>query len=178
MVNKKNSDDGTKKEIQPPELKTEDMPHIISDHSDVLMHMIIRLKDGSVAENTKRTGRPSKVQLGNQSISDAFEDQLIGLKVGDQKKFTLKAMEAFGAQQPANILALPRVKFDKSIELEPGVMVEFENQLGQLLIGAIKEINEDQVMVDFNHPLAGQDLNFEIEILSIDEKNHEVRKKD
>lgn len=140
---------------------------VITTNSQVLMHIIIRLDDGSIAENTRRTGRPSLVRLGDQSISQVFESHLLGLAVGDKKEFRLTPNDAFGENSSSNYMTFPLSQFSADMEIEPGVIIEFENKNGTEMLGVIQSIEEDKVIVDFNHPLAGHPVQFEIEILQI-----------
>jgi len=142
-------------------------PESITAHSEVLMHIVIRLDDGSIAENTKRTGRPSRVILGDRSVSNAFEAELLGLKVGDKKEFKLAPDEAFGESLSTNQMDFPLSQFAEDIEVTPGTIIEFENKNGGQMLGVVQSIQNDKVTVDFNHPLAGHPVQFEIEILEI-----------
>jgi FKBP-type peptidyl-prolyl cis-trans isomerase SlpA len=135
--------------------------------SELMMHMIIRLDDGSIAENTRRNGRPSKVTLGDESISPAFEQELIGLKVGDKKEFKLPASDTFGEHLASNVMTFPRSQFSDDIEVEPNAIIEFQNKNGAQLLGVVQSMQDDQVIVDFNHPLVGCVLQFEVEVLEI-----------
>ena len=139
----------------------------ITANSQILMHLIIRLDDGSIAENTRRNGRPSKVVLGDQSISPAFEAQLLGLGIGDKKEFKLTPDDAFGEKLDSNQMTFPLSQFAEDIEVTPGTIIEFQNKNGSQLLGVVKSIENENVQVDFNHPLAGHPLQFEIEILEI-----------
>lgn len=139
----------------------------ITANSQILMHIIIRLDDGSIAENTRRNGRPSRVILGDHSISPAFETELLGLGVGDKKEFKLAPDDAFGKHLSSNQMTFPRSQFAEDIEVTPGTIIEFQNKNGSQLLGVVKSIENEQVHVDFNHPLAGHPLQFEIEILEI-----------
>ena len=135
--------------------------------SELIMHMIIRLDDGSIAENTRRSGRPSKVTLGDQSISPAFEQELIGLEIGEKKEFKLAANDNFGESLTSNMMTFSRGQFADDIEVEPGVIIEFQNKDGSQLLGVVQSIQDDKVIVDFNHPLVGCALQFEVEVLEI-----------
>jgi FKBP-type peptidyl-prolyl cis-trans isomerase SlpA len=139
----------------------------IAAHSSVLMHILIRLEDGSIAENTRRSARPSKVVLGDQSISPAFEAQLLGLNVGDKKTFKLAAEDAFGEHLSSNQMTFPINQFAQEIDVTPGTIIEFENKSGTQLLGVVQSVENEMVNIDFNHPLAGHAVQFEIEVLEI-----------
>ena len=149
------------------------MTQQVTANSALMAHMIIKCVDGSVAENTRRHARPSKIILGDHSISEAFEKQLIGLRVGDKKSFRLETEDAFGAPLEGNIMQFPKSQFAQmdsdDLELEVGGIIEFDSANGEVLIGVIKNLTNALVTVDFNHPLAGQALDFEVEVLSIED---------
>ncbi len=143
---------------------------VVQHNSLVNAHLIIRLKDGSIAENTRRTGRPSKMRLGDGSLSPAFEKNILGLMIGEKANFQLSPEDAFGISYAENIMWFPKSQFAHlkvEEELEIGGLIEFENMNGQIMIGIIRAFEEDQIKVDFNHPLAGQEVEFELEILTI-----------
>jgi FKBP-type peptidyl-prolyl cis-trans isomerase SlpA len=140
----------------------------IQQDSAVTLHFTIKLKDGSVADTTHNMGKPAKLIIGDGSLSDNFEQCLIGMTDGEQKAIELKAEDAFGLPNPDNIHHMDRAKFVGDSEVEVGTIMAFSGPDGMEIPGIIKEIAGDSVTVDFNHPLAGQDVTFEVEILSVE----------
>lgn len=140
----------------------------IVQQSAVTLHFTIKLQDGSVADSTHNMGKPAKLVMGDGSLSENFEHCLLGLKVGDQKAIELQAKDAFGAPNPDNIHHMDRAKFVGDAEVEVGTIMAFSGPDGMEIPGIITEIAGDSVTVDFNHPLAGQDVTFEVEILSVE----------
>ena len=141
---------------------------IIARDSAVTLHFTIKMKDGSVADSTHNMGKPAKLVIGDGSLSDNFEQCLIGLNAGEQKAIELKAQDAFGMPNPDNIHHMDRTKFVGDAEVEVGTIMAFSGPDGMEIPGIITEIAGDSVTVDFNHPLAGQDVTFEVEILSVE----------
>ena len=137
----------------------------ITNDSTIMMHITMKLSDGSAADSTKVNNKPAKVVLGDQSISPAFEEELIGLAVGSNKEFTLAAKDAFGESNPDNIHYVDRTKFSET-PAEIGSIVTF-TQPGGEIPGIIREVNDLSVTVDFNHPLAGQDITFAVDVVEI-----------
>jgi len=135
----------------------------------VFVHLTIYLEDGSIADSTKATGKPSKIQLGDDSISLAMEQQLLGLTVGETKKFVLEADDAFGASQPDLVQFMDLHEFPADLELKEGLLISFDQPSGGTLPGMVREVQGHSVKVDFNHPLAGHRVAFEVELLSINE---------
>jgi FKBP-type peptidyl-prolyl cis-trans isomerase SlpA len=140
----------------------------IVQESAVTLHFTIKLKDGSVADSTHNMGKPAKLVIGDGSLSENFEQCLLGLEVGEQKAIELKAEDAFGAPNPDNVHHMDRARFVGDAEVEVGTIMAFSGPDGMEIPGIITEIAGDSVTVDFNHPLAGQDVTFEVEILSVE----------
>ncbi len=140
----------------------------INEKSQVLMHMLLKLEDGSVADSTREVGQPAKVFLGNGSLSQKFESSLYGLKAGDTHSFTLDPQDSFGESNPDNIQHMDLSQFGAEIPVEVGTIVAFTDMEGKEIPGMIAEIAGDSVTVDFNHPLAGKRVTFEVEILSVE----------
>jgi FKBP-type peptidyl-prolyl cis-trans isomerase SlpA len=139
----------------------------IGDGSTVIFHFDIKLTDGSAAESTRVHNKPAKLQMGDGSLSPAFEAQLSGLQAGDKKTFTLAPEDAYGLPNPDNIYYVDRSKFSLDAPAQVGMIVGFAMPDGSELPGLIREVVGDSVTVDFNHPLAGQTLTFNVEIVQV-----------
>jgi len=137
-------------------------------NSRVLADITVKLKDGSIADSTKVSGKPSWLIMGDGSFSGAFEDQLMQRQVGDALVFELSAADAFGMSNPDAIDFMDISQFPQDIELKIGAIISFEQANGQPLPGIIRSIEGASVKVDFNHPMAGEDVIFEIEIKQIE----------
>ncbi|MBL4909766.1 MAG: FKBP-type peptidyl-prolyl cis-trans isomerase [Alteromonadaceae bacterium] len=143
------------------------MSKIIENNSTIVAHITMKLSDGSAADSTKVNNKPAKIQLGDNSISPAFESQILGLNKSDKKEFTLAAIDAFGETNPDNIHYVDKSRFTADAPAEVGNIITFTQPGGVELPGMIKETLGDSVTVDFNHPLAGQEVTFVIEIVDI-----------
>ncbi len=140
---------------------------VIGAGSTVIFHFDIKLADGSAAESTRVHNKPAKLQMGDGSLSPAFEAQLTGMQPGEQKTFTLAPEDAYGMPNPDNIYYVDRSKFSLEAPAKVGMIVGFGMPDGSELPGLIREVVGDSVTVDFNHPLAGQTLTFNIEIVQV-----------
>ncbi|EIQ1513385.1 FKBP-type peptidyl-prolyl cis-trans isomerase [Vibrio parahaemolyticus] len=140
----------------------------ITNDSVVTLHFTIKMKDGSVADSTHNMGKPAKFVMGDGSLSENFEQCLVGLQSDEKKAIELKAQDAFGMPNPDHIHHMDRTKFVGEAEVEVGTIMAFSGPDGMEIPGIITEIAGDSVTVDFNHPLAGQDVTFEVEILSVE----------
>ncbi len=136
--------------------------------SRVTMHFCLRLENDFVAEQTYG-GEPLEFRLGDGSVLPALEQHLIGLKAGERRTFALSAEESFGAREPERVQMIPRAEFPDDIALAPGLIISFSTPAGDELPGTVLELGDEQVKVDFNHPLAGHNLCFEVEILAVAE---------
>jgi len=139
----------------------------IGENSEVVFHFSIKLEDGSAADSTKVHNKPAKLVMGDGSLTANFEKCLLGLSAGDEKSFKLAPEDAFGMPNPDNIYYVERSKFGSDTPAEVGAIIAFTQPDGTDLPGLIREVAGDSVTVDFNHPLAGQHVEFEVEILEV-----------
>ena len=140
---------------------------VITANSTVIFHFDIKLSDGSAAESTRVHNKPAKVQMGDGSISPAFEAELTGLQAGDKKTFTLAPEDAYGMPNPDNIYYVDRSKFSSDAPAKPGMIIGFTMPDGSEMPGLVREVVGESVTIDFNHPLAGQTLTFSVEIVQV-----------
>ena len=138
----------------------------IQANSSVLVHITMKLSDGSAADSTKVNNKPAKIIMGDESISAAFEAQLLGMATGESREFILAAVDAFGESNPDNIHYMDIDKFSAEVPAKVGNIITF-SQPGGELPGMIKEVNGSSVTIDFNHPLAGQPVTFVIDLVEI-----------
>lgn len=138
----------------------------IRSGSRVLMHFSLALPDGTEAVSTFG-GEPEQVILGDGSLTQGLEMALIGLKKGDRQTLELTPMQAFGLWDEDKLQWMPRSDFAPELMLEPGLTIAFETPSGEEVPGTITEVGERRVNVDFNHPLAGVDIVFSVEILEV-----------
>jgi len=142
---------------------------VIGDNSEVILHFDLKLEDGSAADSTRVNNKPAKMVMGDGSLTKNFEDCLRGLSAGDKKSFNLPAVDAFGMPNPDNIYYLDRTKFTADMKIEEGMIMGFAQPDGSELPGIIRGVSPLSVTVDFNHPLAGQNVTFEVEIIKVND---------
>ncbi|WP_341503062.1 FKBP-type peptidyl-prolyl cis-trans isomerase [Gallaecimonas sp. GXIMD4217] len=138
----------------------------IDSQSEVVMHFTIKLSDGSAADSTKVSGKPAKFRMGDGNVTENFEKCLLGLSEGEEASFTLAPEDAFGPSNPDNIYHLERSRFTEEAPEEGAIML-FAQPDGSEIPGIIRSVTDASVTVDFNHPLAGQEVTFEVEILEV-----------
>lgn len=145
---------------------------VIGNDSEVILHFDLKLEDGSAADSTRVNNKPAKLVMGDGSLTPNFEACLVGLKKGDKKAFTLEANDAFGEPNPNNMHYMDRSRFGADLKIEEGMILAFAQPDGSEIPGIIRSVAGDSVTVDFNHPLAGQTVIFDVEILDVKQGTH------
>ena len=143
------------------------MTKSVQKDSSIIVHITMKLSDGSAADSTKVNNKPAKIIMGDASISPAFEAQLLGMQEGESKEFTLEAKDAFGEPNPDNIHYMDISKFSADAPAKVGNIITFTQPGNVELPGMITEVSGSSVTVDFNHHLAGQAVTFVIDIVEI-----------
>jgi FKBP-type peptidyl-prolyl cis-trans isomerase SlpA len=139
---------------------------IISSGSTVSLHFALKLADGQVIDSTFEA-TPAQLVIGDGNLPEGFESLLPGLAVGDHKTFSVDPEHAFGQHNPNNVQRMKRSDFAADLPISPGLVVSFADASNTELPGVIASVEGDWVEVDFNHPLAGKILTFEVQILDV-----------
>ncbi len=105
--------------------------------------------------------------MGTGSLIDNLEKTLFGLKAGEKQSLLLEADNAFGPRDEEKAYAMPRSSFPEEMALEPELVISFSTPAGDELAGIVMELDEEQVKIDFNHPLAGNDIVFTVQIINV-----------
>ena len=138
----------------------------ISQGKQVVLNFALKLEDGQVVDSTFDK-KPATMVIGDGNLPEGFEGLLIGLEAGSKEAFTVPPEKAFAQPNPNNIQTLKRSDFPSDMELAPGLMVSFADANQAELPGVIKQVEDNLVIVDFNHPLAGKALQFDVEIIEV-----------
>lgn len=136
----------------------------IQTGTSVTLHFSLALENGHIVDSNFE-GNPATFSVGDGNLLPGFESSLLGLEVGDEREFIISPENAFGQHNAQNVQAVDRGSFDES-ELEIGSILSFQNGDGELP-GVIIALEENQVMVDFNHPLSGKNIVFQVKIVEI-----------
>ena len=132
----------------------------------VKVHYHGRLTSGETFDSS--SGRqPLEFEVGSGMVIKGFDDGVTGMAVGEKKTINIPFDEAYGPRNPDMVIEMPRDKFPKDLEIEPGMPLGMKDQQGQQFEVTIVEIKDDVVLLDANHPLAGQDLVFDLELVEI-----------
>lgn len=138
----------------------------IAPGSEVTLHLSLATTSGFEALSTFGE-EPETLVMGDGTLAEGLELALYGLRAGDTQTLTLTADQAFGQRDKTKIYQLPRDSFPSGEEPEPGQVIGFTSPQGEELAGTILEVSEGEVTVDFNHPLAGTEVVFRVEILDV-----------
>ena len=126
---------------------------------------------GTLADGTKfdtSEGRdPLEIVIGSGQIIPGLDAVLPGMSVGEKKTVTVPADQAYGPPNPEARQSVPRTDIPAEIPLEIGTQLQLRTPKGEVMPVTVVEVTEDKVVLDANHPLAGQDLTFAIEIVSV-----------
>ncbi|XBS70498.1 FKBP-type peptidyl-prolyl cis-trans isomerase [Acerihabitans sp. KWT182] len=144
------------------------MTQQVQPDSAVLVHFTLKLEDGTLAESTRRENKPALFRLGDHSLSAALEATLLGLRVGETKSFSLAPEEAFGPSNPDLVQFYSPRDFLETGVPEVGTIMLFTAMNGNEMPGVVLAVTDESVTVDFNNPLAGRRVFFDIEVLAID----------
>jgi peptidylprolyl isomerase len=123
------------------------------------------LDDGTVFDSS--AGRdPLEFTIGSNTVIPGFESAVVGLQVGESTKVVIGPEDAYGPRLAGKVIAVERSRLPDEPEPEPGMVLQAQGPEGTILL-TITDVQDDQVTLDGNHPLAGQQLTFEIELAKI-----------
>ena len=135
----------------------------VSEGTRVFLNFSVSLEDGSEVD-TNFGGDPVDFAIGDGSLLPGFERCIFGMSAGERQMFKVPPEDAFGQPNENNVQQLPRDQFDEDIDLEIGLVFSFADAAGGELPGMIISFDDKEVTVDFNHPLAGRTILFDVMI--------------
>ncbi|WP_417326274.1 FKBP-type peptidyl-prolyl cis-trans isomerase [Halarcobacter sp.] len=136
----------------------------ISKNSVVSMSYEVRLNDEVIDSN--KDNEPIKFIHGTGEIIAGLEKGIIGMEAGETKDIKVAAIDAYGEHDPKLTETLPIADFE-GIDLEIGLVLEADGEKGEIIKATVTEVTKDEVTIDYNHPLAGCDLDFKVTIHSV-----------
>ena len=145
----------------------------IDMHSLLLMHYSLGLTNGTVIESSFED-EPVEVEMGSGILTEGMELALYGLETGDKQTLTLTPEQGFGLRDEDNIHMMPLSDFPQDLNPESGLVFVFESPDGEEIPGTVLSVKDNEVEVDFNHPLAGQELVFTVEIININNVHPQI----
>jgi FKBP-type peptidyl-prolyl cis-trans isomerase SlpA len=136
--------------------------------SHLTLHYRIALAEPPHAEVLSTFGgNPATLVLGSGELAATLEHCLVGLPSGESRTFMLRPEQAFGGYRDDLLQRMPSDAFPEHLRIEPGQVIEFAGPGGARLAGLVKELGVGEALVDFNHPLAGRPIRFDVEILAV-----------
>lgn len=140
-------------------------PATVSSKNIVQMSYKGTLADGTIFSQSQE-GKPLEFLVGGGTLIPALEKGMLGMKVGDKRTIQVKAAEAYGEYDKTALQRMPRSQFPKDLELKVGGQYQFNSPGGPIVV-TVTALDNASVTLDFNHPLAGKDLTFEVTIVKI-----------
>lgn len=132
----------------------------------IKVHYHGKLTNGETFDSSE--GRdPLEFEVGSGMVIKGFDDGVTGMSVGEKKTINIPFMDAYGPRNPEMVINMPKDRFPQDMELELGMPLVMSDGQGQQFQVTIVEIEENGVKLDANHPLAGQDLIFDLELVEI-----------
>lgn len=133
----------------------------------IKVHYTGTLTDGSEFDSSYKRNEPIQFEAGVGNMIEGFDNAVMDMVVGERKTVSIPAAEAYGEQNPEAFMPVTKDNFPPDFVFVEGEMVQGQTENGQPLQAIILEVKENEVILDFNHPLAGQDLKFDIELMEI-----------
>ena len=134
-------------------------------NSKVKVHYTGTLNDGTVFDSSEGK-QPLEFTIGENQVIAGFENGVKEMKLNEEKTIKMKAKDAYGEKNSQLIITVPRDKFPPEIEINGRLVLK--GPQGQQLPAVITEVNNDNVVIDLNHPLAGKELNFKVKVVAVD----------
>lgn len=131
----------------------------------VKVHYTGKLDDGTVFDSSENR-EPLEFTVGENQVIPGFENAVQGMSPGDEKTVTIPAAEAYGEHNPALIQQIDRQQIPDDVPLQIGQQLQVQSQDGKPFVVTVTELEETSVTLDANHPLAGQNLTFELQLVS------------
>ena len=130
------------------------------------IHYTAKLNNGETIETT-REKTPLDVKIGSKRLIAGLDEAIIGLKKGDKQKIKVPPSKGFGERRENLLQEIPKSKFGEEIKASKGEVVELRHDDGKRQLVTIHDIKNDLIILDLNHPLAGETLTFDVEIVDV-----------
>ena len=134
--------------------------------TQVELHFSLKLENGDVVDSNFDSS-PATFVVGDGNLLPGFERSLFGLVAGDKAERIILPENAFGLPNENNIQVVDRTRFSKEFELSEGLVVTFADASGGEVPGVVRSFDDDKVTIDFNHPLSGKTILFQVQILNV-----------
>lgn len=132
----------------------------------VAVHYTGRLADGTVFDSS-REREPMELTVGGGQVIPTFEEAVAGMQPGEARTITIPADQAYGPHREELMVSVERSEFPDHIEPAVGLALEVRQEGGEAAIVRVAEVSGEEITLDANHPLAGEDLTFDLELVAI-----------
>jgi peptidylprolyl isomerase len=139
----------------------------VKNGHNIHVHYRGTLNDGTEFDNSRLRGKTLSFEVGTRQLISGFNEAVVGMKAGETKSVTLTPEQAYGPHNPQAKQTVPKRAFGPEFEFILGGTIQGNGPAGPFM-AKIEEVRDAEVVLDMNHPLAGQNLNFEIEVVSIE----------
>ncbi len=139
----------------------------IEKNKVVTMHYGVAGADGGPIEDSRAAGQPIEILVGYGGIIPGVEKALLGRSAGERFTLDVTAADGYGERQPGNLQRVPKKYFRDAARLKPGMLAALAMKQGGQRMVTVLKVGSSVIDVDLNHPLAGRDLRFDIEILGV-----------
>jgi len=137
-----------------------------SNGDSVKIHYTGKLDDGTIFDSS--TGRePLEFTLGEGQVIPGFEEAVVGMSQSESKAITIPADKAYGPHNPEMVASVDRDRLPENMDPQVGQQLQMRQEDGQVIVVTVTDISDASVQLDANHPLAGRDLSFDIELVEI-----------
>lgn len=141
----------------------------IEKGNKVKVHYVGKLDNGNEFDNSYNREEPLEFIVGDGQLIQGFEDGVVGMEVGEKKEVNLSPDQAYGDRIEEAVSSVDKSNFPPSYIPVVGETVQGRTESGLPIIAVIKEVKEHEIVLDMNHPLAGENLNFKIEVIDINQ---------
>ena len=139
----------------------------VENGHNVKVHYKGTLADGTEFDNSRTRGKTLDFEVGTPNLIQGFNNAVLGMAQGETKKVFLAADDAYGQVNPEAFRNVPKTQFPEGFDFQAGMPIMGRSPRGPFR-ATIHEVKENEVVLDHNHPLAGKDLTFEIEVVSVE----------
>ena len=140
----------------------------VKEGSKVKVDYTGSFEDGTVFDSSEKHGQPLEFTIGAKQVVPGFEATIVGMDKDEEKEITLQPKDAYGDVNPEMMRAVPKEQLPKDQEVKPGMMLAIGLPDGKQIPAKIAAVNDKEVTIDLNHPLAGKVLKFKVKVVDFE----------
>lgn len=148
------------------EKQKEEKPLTVTDGNKVTIEYTVKLKSGVIIDTTEGTGGAINYLQGYNELVPGLEKAIVGMKIGESKHVVVKPEDAYGEEIPEALIEVRKDQLPQK-DFKVGSKLETKDDMGRTVYSIVKEIKKDTVILNFNHPLAGKTLYFDVKVVNI-----------